>query len=77
LLGYLFFQLYRSMECGQSLAGKSLPVALKNHVDDGPKSVVIYSGRYFGVFGFLEFVRLYSTLSHDVMALLNPILSKV
>jgi hypothetical protein len=77
LLGYLFFQLYRTMECGQHLAGKSLPVALKKYVDDSPKSVVIYSGQYFGIFGFLEFVRLYSTLCPEVMELLNPILSRV
>jgi hypothetical protein len=77
LIGYLFFQLYRNMECGQELVGKSLPVAMKKYVENGPKSVIIYAGQYFGIFGFLEFIQLYKTLDAEVEARLNPILGKV
>ncbi len=77
LIGYLFFQLYRGMEEGKKYAGKSLPVAIKKYVEQGAKSVIIYSGQYFGVFGFLEFVQLYAACSSEVKNRLNPILAKV
>lgn len=77
LMGYLFFQLYRCMECGQHLAGKSLPVALKKYTQEGPKSVIVYAGQYFGIFSFLEFIQLYASVGVDIQALLNPILGKV
>ncbi|MBT9139300.1 MAG: hypothetical protein DDT31_01884 [Syntrophomonadaceae bacterium] len=77
LIGYLFFQLYKEMEAGSKYAGKCLPVAVKNYIADGPKSVIIYSGQYFGIFGFLEFVQLYALCSAVVKKRLNPILAKV
>lgn len=77
LIGYLFFQLYKSMEEGRKYVGKSLPVALKNHVDEGPKSVIIYSGQYFGIFSFLEFIQLYASCGTEVKRCLDLILTKV
>ncbi|MEW6624981.1 MAG: hypothetical protein AB1420_17985, partial [Bacillota bacterium] len=58
-------------------AGKSLPVAIKKYVEQGAKSVIIYSGQYFGIFGFLEFVQLYAACTPEVKERLNPILAKV
>jgi len=77
LTGYLFFQLYKGMEEGEKYAGKSLPVAIKKYVEDGSKSVIIYSGQYFGIFGFLEFIQLYSSCGTEVKQCLDPILAKV
>lgn len=48
LTGYLYFQLYKNMEEGRAFIGKSLPVVIKNYKETRPKSVVIYSGQYFG-----------------------------
>ncbi len=77
LIGYLFFQLYKSMEEGSAYLGKSLPVALKKYVGEGPKSVIIYSGQYFGVFGFLEFIQLYASCGTKGNKRLDLILAKV
>lgn len=77
LIGYLFFQLYRSMEEGKKYAGKTLPVAAKKYVEEGPKSVIVYSGQYFGIFGFLEFIQLYASCGVEVKQRLDPILGKV
>jgi hypothetical protein len=77
LIGYLYFQLYKSMEEGVKYAGKSLPVAVKNYVMEGSKSVIIYSGQYFAIFGFLEFIQLYSTCGTEVKKCLDKILAKV
>lgn len=77
LIGYLYFQLYKSMEEGLKYTGRSLPMAVKNYVMEGPKSVIIYSGQYFAIFGFLEFIQLYSTCGTDVKKCLDKILVKV
>lgn len=65
------------MEEGEKYAGKSLPVAIKKYVEEGSKSVIIYSGQYFGIFGFLEFIQLYSSCGTEVKQCLDPILAKV
>lgn len=77
LIGYLYFQLYKDMEEGSKYVGKSLPVAIKKYVMEGPKSVIIYSGQYFAIFGFLEFIQLYSSCGTEVKRCLDPILAKV
>lgn len=77
LMGYLFFQVYIESEDGNKYSSKSLPVVIKNYVADRPKTVIIYSGQYFGIFGFLEFIQLYSSCGTEVKACLDPILAKV
>lgn len=77
LIGYLFFQAYKNMEEGSCYIGKSLPVVLKNHKENKPKSVIIYVGKYFGIFSFLEFLQIYAECTKEVRQLLGPILSKV
>jgi len=77
LIGYLYFQLYKSMEEGKKYIGKTLPVAIKKYVENGPKSVIIYSGQYFAIFGFLEFIQLYASCGTEVKQCLDKILSKV
>jgi hypothetical protein len=77
LIGYLFFQLYKTMDEGRKYDGKSLPIAIKKYVGEGPKSVIIYSGQYFAIFGFLEFIQLYSSCGTEVRKCLDPILGKV
>ena len=77
LTGYLYFQLYKNMEEGRAFIGKSLPVVIKNYKETRPKSVVIYSGQYFGIFPFLEFLQLYAECTLEVRQLLDPILVKV
>ncbi len=58
LIGYLYFQIYKNLEEGQAYVGKSLPVVLKNYKEEKPKSVVIYVGQYYGIFPFLDFLRI-------------------
>lgn len=77
LIGYLFFQLYKGMEEGMKYIGKTLPVATKKYVETGPKSVITYSGQYFAIFGFLEFIQLYASCGTEVKKCLDPILAKV
>jgi len=77
LIGYIFFQLYKTTNEGRKYNGKSLPIAMKKYTGKGPKSVIIYSGQYFAVFGFLEFIQLYSSCDTEVKKCLDPILRKV
>ena len=77
LIGYLFFQVYKNIEVGHKYQGRSLPVAAKKYVSEGPKIVVIYAGQFFAVFNFLEFIQLYAACSAPVKKRLNPILGKI
>lgn len=77
LMGYLFFQIYKNMEEGREFIGKSLPVVVKNYKLKKESSVIIYAGRYFGIFSFLEFIQLYADCSLEVRKLLDSILGKV
>jgi hypothetical protein len=77
LIGYMYFQLYKNMEEGEKYSGKSLPVVLKNYKEDKQKSVLIYSGQYFGVFSFIEFIQLYAGCPAEVRKLLDPTLALV
>lgn len=77
LTGYLYFQLYKNTEEGRAFIGKSLPVVIKNYKETRPKSVAIYSGQYFGIFPFLEFLQLYAECTLEVRQHLDPILAKV
>lgn len=77
LNGYLYFQVYKNLEEGQAYIGKSLPVVVKNHKETKPNTVVIYVGQFFGIFPFLEFLRLYAECPLKVRQLLDPILGKI
>jgi hypothetical protein len=77
LIGYMFFQVYRTMDVGQQYAGKCLQTASKKYVTDKPLCLVIYAGQYFGTFGFYEFILLYESLSADVKERLKFVLSKL
>jgi hypothetical protein len=77
LIGYMYFQLYKNMDEGEKYSGKSLPVVLKNYKEDKQKSVIVYSGQYFGVFTFIEFIQLYAGCSPEVRKLLDPTLALV
>ncbi|KZL89837.1 hypothetical protein CLMAG_48470 [Clostridium magnum DSM 2767] len=50
LIGYMYFQLFKNMEEGSKCLVKSLPVIIKNYKENKQKSIIIYSGQYFGVF---------------------------
>jgi hypothetical protein len=78
LLGYLMFQIYVGTEDGSRFAGKSLPVILKKYVPpEKPKSVIVYSGFYFAVFPFLDFLHLYASLDDAVRSSLDHVLASV
>ncbi|QIB28099.1 transposase [Caloranaerobacter azorensis] len=77
LIGYMYFQIYKNTEEGQKYAKKSLPVAIKKYVCKKEKKVIIYRGRYFAIFNFLEFIKLYSSCSEEIQSLLDPILALV
>lgn len=77
LIGYMYFQLFKNMEEGSKYSGKSLPVIIKNYKEDRQKSVIIYSGQYFGVFSFIEFIQLYAGCPSEIRALLDPTLALV
>jgi hypothetical protein len=76
LLGYLMFQIYVGTEDGLCWSGKSLPVILKKYIPPvKPKSVIVYSGQYFAVFPFIEFLRIYASLNLIARSNLDEILS--
>ncbi len=77
LIGYLFFQIYKNLEEGQAYTGRSLPVAAKNYKEIKLKEVVVYTGQYFGIFPFLEFLKIYAECTLEVRQLLDPVLAKV
>lgn len=77
LIGYMYFQLFKNMEEGSKYSGKSLPVIIKNYKEDKQKSVIIYSGQYFAIFSFIEFIQLYAGCSAEVRKLLDPTLALV
>ena len=77
LIGYTYFQLYKNMEEGRKFSKKSLPVVLKNYKEQKPKSVIIYTGQYFAIFTFIEFIQLYASCSEEVRILLEPTLALV
>ncbi len=77
LIGYLYFQVFKNLEEGQAYIGKSLPVVAKNYKETKPSAVVIYAGQYFGIFPFLEFLKIYAECTLEVRKLLDPILAKV
>ena len=77
LIGYMYFQVFKNMEEGSKYSGKSLPIVIKNYKADKQKSVIIYSGQYFGVFSFVEFIQLYAGSSEEVRKLLDPTLALV
>jgi len=77
LISYLYFQIYKNLEEGQAYVGKSLPVVAKNYIETKPKAVVVYSGQYFGIFPFLDFLKIYAECMPEVRKLLDPILAKV
>lgn len=77
LIGYTYFQLYKNMEEGRKFSKKSLPVVLKNYKEDKQKSVIIYTGQYFAIFTFIEFIQLYAGCSEEVRKLLEPTLALV
>ena len=77
LAGYLFFQIYKNLEEGQAYTGKSLPVVAKNYKETKPKEVVVYVGQYFGIFPFIEFLKIYAECTLEVRQLLDPVLAKV
>lgn len=77
LIGYLYFQVYKNLEEGQAYIGKSLPVVVKNYKETKPNAVVIYVGQFFGIFSFLEFLRLYAECPVEVRQLLDPMLGKI
>jgi hypothetical protein len=78
LLGYLMFQLYIGTEDGSRFAGRSLPVIIKKYVPpEKPRTVILYTGQYFAVFPFLEFLRLYASLDPSIRSNLDPVLASV
>lgn len=77
LIGYLYFQIYQNLEEGQAYIGKSLPVVAKNYKETKPKAIVVYVGNCFGIFPFLEFLRLYAECTVEARQLLDPILARL
>jgi hypothetical protein len=72
------FQLYAGTEEGSRWSGKSLPVILKKYIPPvKPKTVIVYTGQYFAVFPFVEFLHLYASLEIALRSQLDGILSLV
>lgn len=77
MIGYLFFQLFKNTEEGKKYQKKSLPVIMKNYICKKQKSILVYYGESFGIFKFLEFIQLYSSLSAEMRSHLDSILELV
>ena len=77
LIGYLFYQIFKTTDDGQKFGGKSLPVVIKNFTVDKPKSVIIYVDCYFGIFPFIDFIQLYASLDPIIRAKLDPVFALI
>ena len=78
MIGYLYYQLYKNTEEGSKYANKALPVILKKYVPvKKAKKVIIYAGKYFGIFGFLEFLDIYASCSGKVRKELEKVLELI
>jgi len=76
LLGYLFFQIFKTLDGHEKYYGKSLPVLAKKYVPKKKKpSLVVYAGSYFGIFSLVELMDIYALLSDEVRAKLRPALT--
>ena len=77
LLGYLFFQLYTLLPDGERYCGKSLPVLLKRYQAKIQGFIVIYIGCEFGIFTFMEIVKLYSESTIKTKMILEQAISRI
>ena len=77
LIGYLYFQIFKNLEEGAVYRKKSLPVVLKNHKEEKAKAIIVYSGQYFGIFSFLEFLQIYAECKKEIRHYLDSVLIKV
>lgn len=77
LIGYSYFQISKNTEEGNKYARKSLLMIIKNYKSEKQKQIIIYSGMYFGIFTFLEFIKLYSSCDKSLQEMLDPILAQV
>ena len=78
LIGYLFYQFFKNTEEGSEYANKTLPVIIKKYVPkEKPKKVIIYSGKYFGIFGFSEFLEIHASCSKKVRKKLKKVLDMI
>ncbi|MFA5313922.1 MAG: transposase [Methanomassiliicoccales archaeon] len=77
LFGYLFFQLYTTMDDGSKYARKSLPVVLKGYDAKTMKYAIAYVGVWFGIFSLLELMDIYADSSTRIRQKLKPILEEV
>lgn len=76
LIGYLYFQVFKTLDDNEKFQRKSLPVLLKNYVPQKKQtSIIIYAGAYFGIFGLMEILKLYASCSEEVKQKLEPALS--
>ena len=72
------FQLYVGTEEGSRWSGKSLPVIIKKYIPPiKPKTVIIYAGKYFAIFQFIEFLHLYISLESSVRTQLDAALKLI
>ena len=76
LLGYLFFQLYTLFDEGEHLAGKSLPVIMKNYKTELHPFYIIYSGNMFGILGLDELLDLYADCDMKVRGMIKAVIPK-
>lgn len=76
LIGYLYFQVFRTLDGNEKFQRKSLPILLKNYVPKKQStSIILYAGAYFGIFGLMEILKLYASCSEEVKKKLEPVLS--
>jgi hypothetical protein len=72
------FQLYVLTDDGSQWSGKSLPIIIKKYVPpEKPKSVIVYSGQYFDVFPFVEFLHIYAGLDATIRSDIDKVLALV
>jgi hypothetical protein len=77
LFGYLFFQLYTTMDDGAKYAKKCLPVVLKGYDAKVMKYVIAYADVWFGVFSLMELIDISRKCNDEVYQKLKTILTEV
>ncbi len=77
LFGYLFFQLYTTMDEGCKYAGKSFPVVLKGYQPKAQRFMIVYVKDMFGVFPLVEFMDIYAKCNESIQEILRPVIAQV
>jgi len=76
LLGYLFWQIYKTLPEGKECVGKCLPVLSKSYISKENKYYICYVEDKFGIFMLTDYCDFFASCSEEVRAKLKWVMNK-